>query len=215
MRSGDNIHKILSQALTSINIEPEDRLIDSFFIYLNELIKWNKAYNLTSIIDPVEIIYKHFIDSLLYDSFLTDKEINLCDVGTGAGFPGIPLKMLRYNLNLTLIEPSRKRCAFLHNIKTKLKLTDIEIIHDRVENIRGRVFDVIVSRALFKIPELIEKSEHILKNNGYFVISKGTKGTEELNLIDKNYIYKTKKIEIVGMSRLLIKVQRYPKDFTT
>ncbi|MCX8028043.1 MAG: 16S rRNA (guanine(527)-N(7))-methyltransferase RsmG [Thermodesulfovibrionales bacterium] len=207
MQSDTNISEIISKALTSIGINPDVRLIDTFIIYLKELLRWNKAYNLTSITEPKEIIYKHFIDSLLYDYFLEDKSSSICDIGTGAGFPGIPLKILNNGLKLTLIEPSRKRCAFLLDLKKRLKLTDLEIIQDRIENVRDRKFDVVVSRALFKLQELIDKAKALLKDNGYFIISKGIRGRDELDLLDKDVHYDTKEFEIDGMSRLLIRIK--------
>ncbi|MFQ3573373.1 MAG: 16S rRNA (guanine(527)-N(7))-methyltransferase RsmG [Thermodesulfovibrionales bacterium] len=202
-----DISETLKKALLGINIKPDERLTSAFTIYLKELLRWNKTYNLTAITEPKEIVYKHFIDSLLYDIFIDQKDAVLCDIGSGAGFPGIPLKIFRKDLKVTLIEPSRKKTAFLTDIRTRLGLSDIEIIQDRAENIRDRTFDIVVSRALFKIPDLIKSSEKILRHDGYIIVSKGTKGEDELRLINDTYLYETKSLEIEGIKRLLIRIR--------
>ncbi|MEW6215889.1 MAG: 16S rRNA (guanine(527)-N(7))-methyltransferase RsmG, partial [Nitrospirota bacterium] len=95
---------------------PEMEQLSAFMTYLSELKRWNKAYNLTSLSKDEDIIIKHFLDSLLYLKAIPDGEIKIADVGSGAGFPGIPLKIIRPEIEMYLIEPSRKKSAFLRHI---------------------------------------------------------------------------------------------------
>jgi 16S rRNA (guanine527-N7)-methyltransferase len=156
---------------------------DAFMIFLSELKKWNKAYNLTALITDKDIIIKHFLDSILYLRALPEGRLRIADAGSGAGFPGIPLKIMRPDLNITLIESSRKKAIFLRHIIRLLKLTGIRVVEDRIENLEEKYkksFDIVVSRATFKIKELIQEASPYLKENGLLVLSKGPKAKEEL-----------------------------------
>jgi len=166
-----------------------------FLLYLAELKKWNKAYNLTSIEDEREIIVKHFLDSLLYLWFVPDKPLSLADVGSGGGFPGIPISIIRNDLKISLIEPSWKKCAFLKNIKRKLNLNHIEVFQTKVEDIEN-TYDIIVSRALWKIEDLIKNTSHILRDDGFFIISKSIKFKEELSQLPKDYKIEIKEFDL-------------------
>lgn len=158
-------------------ISSEDK-IDKFIFYLQELKRWNKAYSLTSIEDEREIIVKHFIDSLFYLSFISQKAV-VADVGSGAGFPGVPLAIANPELTVILIEPSWKKVAFLKNLKIKLKLNNIEILQAKAEEIH-RKFDIVVSRALWSIKDFVENCSHLVKEEGFFLVSKSKKIEEEL-----------------------------------
>ena len=136
----------------AIHLSPEQ--LDQFDIYLEQLKVWNRSINLTSITDDVEIVIKHFIDSL---AGLTAEEMpigaRLLDVGTGAGFPGIPLKIARNDLSVTLIEPVQKKVSFLYSLVGQLQLKDVRIFYGTFENFH-RVsgsdvkFDYVTARAL-------------------------------------------------------------------
>lgn len=154
-------------------------LIDKFIIYLRELQKWNKAYNLTSIEDEREIVLKHFIDSILYLYYIPERPLNIADVGSGAGFPGVPIAIIRPYLKISLIEYSWKKCAFLRNIKRRLELNNIEIIQSKAEEVNEK-FDIVISRALWSIKDFIKNCSHLLKEEGYFLVSKSLKLQEEL-----------------------------------
>lgn len=161
-------------------------LIAKFILYLREIQKWNKAYNLTSIEDEREIVIKHFIDSLLYLYYIPEKPLKIADVGSGAGFPGVPIALVRPSLKVFLIEPSWKKCAFLKNIKRKLKLNNVEIIQSKVEDISEK-FDIILSRALWSIKDFIKNCLHLLKEDGYFLVSKSMKLEEEIKELPSQF----------------------------
>ena len=180
--------ELLIKGLLSLEIGPSDFIVNSFVTYLHELKKWNKAYNLTALTKNEDIIIKHFIDSLLYLKAIPEINSSLvtphpslfvCDIGSGAGFPGAALAIVRPDLNITLIEPSRKKAAFLRNLKRTLSLNNVEVMESRVEDVTDRQFDIALTRALFSISDIIKKAGHVLKGNGLFVLSKGPKLEEE------------------------------------
>ncbi len=155
--------------------------IDAFKKYYNFLVSENEKYNLTSITLEKEVYIKHFLDSLALENIMDLNAISLCDVGSGAGFPSIPLKIMYPNIKLTIIEPTLKRCKFLEMLVEILELKDVEIINDRAENIKGRSFDVVSARAVSNLSILLELCIPLVKVNGFFVAYKGSNFQEELN----------------------------------
>lgn len=154
-----------------------------FDLYLKELLAWNKKFNLTAITDPEEIRIKHFEDSLsiLQTIQLTDQTI--IDVGAGAGFPGIPLKILCPKIRLTLLEATKKKVEFLKHIVSTLNLQDVKIIWGRAEEIakdKRESFDIAVSRAVAKLNVLCEYSLPFVKLGGIFAAYKEEKIKEEI-----------------------------------
>ena len=115
--------ELLRDGIIELGFTPSKEQINAFMIYLSELKKWNKAYNLTGLEKDEDIIIKHFLDSLLYLKAIPNGEIRIADIGSGAGFPGIPIKILRPEIEMFLIEPSRKKSAFL---KSYYPTTQIE-----------------------------------------------------------------------------------------
>jgi 16S rRNA (guanine527-N7)-methyltransferase len=178
--------------------------------YLSELKKWNKAYNLTGLKEDKDIIIKHFFDSLLYLKALPDGEIKVADIGTGAGFPGIPIKIIRPEIDIYLIEPSRKKSAFLRHIIRQLRLKKTEVIEKRIEEIRlnqelAELVDVAVTRALFSIKDFMKKASHIVKEGGILILNKGPKVDEELNkLKDVKYKFLPVNLPFSDIKRYLI-----------
>ena len=156
---------------------------EKFDLYYDFLIEENKKYNLTAITDKEEVYIKHFIDSLLMDKvFDLSKEIKICDVGSGAGFPGIPLKICYPNIDLTIIEPTKKRTNFLQMLCDKLDIK-VNIINDRVENVANELeeeFDIVTARAVASTNTLLELLVKICKVNGNLILYKGDKAFEEL-----------------------------------
>jgi 16S rRNA (guanine527-N7)-methyltransferase len=198
----------------SSNQKKIEELANKFTLYLTELKKWNKAYNLTSIEDERQIIVKHFIDSILYLSFIPQKPLKIADIGTGAGFPGVPIALANPLLKIVLIEPSWKKCAFLKNIKIKLKIENIEIIKAKAEEIHNG-FDIVISRALWSIKDFIKNCEPLLKKDGYFLISKSLKFEEEIKELPKAYKAEIKEFELPdinpsqrGGKRYIIKIEK-------
>ena len=155
-----------------------------FFNYMNLLLEWNEKINLTAITEEKEVIVKHFVDSLTISKYIPEGA-SLIDVGTGAGFPGIPLKIIRDDLKITLLDSLQKRINFLDVVIKELKLKNIETIHARVEefgkNSKYREsFEVATSRAVANLSTLTEYLLPLVKLRGIAICMKGSSVEEEL-----------------------------------
>ncbi|GLC30462.1 16S rRNA (guanine(527)-N(7))-methyltransferase RsmG [Clostridium omnivorum] len=160
---------------------------DKFIIYKDMIKEWNEKVNLTAITEDEEIIKKHFIDSIKSYRFEPLNNCrNLIDIGTGAGFPGIPLKIMRPDLEVVLLDSLNKRVNFLNEVINRLGLIGIKAIHGRAEdfareNNYRENFDVAISRAVANMSVLSELCIPFVKNGGYFVAMKGPSVDEEIN----------------------------------
>lgn len=172
--------ELFIKGLDMLRISYTEEQLEAFSLLLAELKKWNRAYNLTGLQTDRDIVIKHFLDSLLFHKVLAADVRTVADIGSGAGFPGIPMKIMRPELGMTLVEPSQKKTQFLAHIQRALRLDGLRIINIRVEDVHGERFDAAVTRALFSIHEFINKAERILKKNGVLILSKGPKVDEEL-----------------------------------
>lgn len=160
--------------------------IDPCVFYLEEILLWNKTHGLTAIVEPQEMAIKHMADSLSIHAFVTGE--HLADVGSGAGFPGIPLALLFPEKHITLIESQNKKAAFLRHIKRMLKLKNVDVIQQRVENIQPeRRFDGIITRAFSSLQTMLQLTKHLCSDTGYFLAMKGVLPTEELAEIAEDY----------------------------
>lgn len=174
----------LKKECEKMQIDIKESQIEKFYIYMNLLLEWNQKINLTAITNCDEIIIKHFIDSLTVCKYLK-KESSVVDVGTGAGFPGIPIKIVREDLNIILVDSLNKRIRFLEEIIKKLELENIKAIHSRAEefgrNIKYREkFDYATSRAVANLSTLSEYLIPLVKIKGKVISMKGSTIDEEL-----------------------------------
>ena len=156
---------------------------EKFAIYSDFLLTENMKYNLTSIIDSKEVMIKHFEDSIAMHNFINLNEIStLCDVGSGAGFPAIPLKICYPHLNVTIIEPTLKRIKFLEQLIQKLDLKNVTLINARAEDVSNlyiEKFDIITARAVASTSILLELLVKMVKVNSKIILYKGDHGQEE------------------------------------
>ncbi len=171
---------ILINGLSELGFEATEAELVQFDIYLSELKRWSKAYSLTSLRTDRDIIVKHFLDSALYLKAIPAEVQSIADVGAGAGFPGVVLKILRPGLQVILIEPALKKDTYLRNLISKLKLEGISTLHARVEDVDDLEVGAACTRALFSVKEFVEQAGHIVRPGGLFILSKGPKGKEEL-----------------------------------
>jgi 16S rRNA (guanine527-N7)-methyltransferase len=176
--------KILNEYLKEINIKLDTNQIEQFYKYMQMLIEWNQKINLTAITKPDEIILKHFVDSLTIEKYIGDKK-TIVDVGTGAGFPAIPLKIYRKDLKIVLVDSLNKRINFLNEVIKELNLENIETIHSRAEefgqNKKYREsFDIATSRAVANLATLSEYLIPLVNKNGKCICMKGQEIEEEL-----------------------------------
>lgn len=178
-----NFYKKMAEESEKIGIKLPDEQLNEFYEYMQLLLEWNEKMNLTAITEPEEVIKKHFVDSITIKKYIKEESI-LIDVGTGAGFPGIPLKIVDKSIKLTLLDSLNKRINFLNEIIEKLNLKETKTIHSRAEeyakNEVRESYDVAVSRAVADLPILLEYLMPYVKLNGICICMKGPKAQEEL-----------------------------------
>ncbi|TDT50491.1 16S rRNA (guanine(527)-N(7))-methyltransferase RsmG [Fonticella tunisiensis] len=183
-----DIRDLLIDGARKYNIDIDDEKIEKLIAYKKILVEWNKRINLTSIIDDEGIAKKHFIDSMsLFKSGKIDDNSTLIDVGTGAGFPGIVVKIMNPDLKVVLLDSLNKRINFLNEVISQLGLKDIETIHGRAEDIARRdgyreSFDIATARAVANMTVLSEYCLPFVKVGGYFIAMKGPSAEEEVNM---------------------------------
>lgn len=217
--------------LTKLNINPTAKELNALEIYKDLLIEYNKKFNLTAITQEEDIYLKHFYDSLTLTKSLNLKEnLNILDIGTGAGFPGLVLKIFFPNLQITLIDSNNKKISFLNLVIKELDLSNITCICTRAENLPKEYleyFDVVTSRAVSEIRILLELSLPFLKVNGYFIPMKSDYQSELENANKTLKILNSKVLEIIefklpneNSKRTLIKIQKqksissiYPRTY--
>lgn len=169
----------------SCNIGVDDMAIDLTVEFASELISWNKKINLTAITDPVEVVEKHIIDSLIPGKFIP-AHTSVIDLGTGGGFPGIPLKMFMPSLSISLIDSSRKKINFLKYVIRILKLKNISAQQYRVEELSDHPdfagqFDVVISRAFTSLKKFFLLATPLIKPDGIIIAMKGKEAQKEFN----------------------------------
>lgn len=163
----------------------DDKVLKSLYIYYEMLFETSKVINLTTIIELEEAYIKHFYDSLLLSKVVDlNANIKLADIGTGAGFPGLVLKIVYPNLKVTLIEPITKRCKFLQSVIDRLELKDIYVVNERAENAikeMRETFDIVTARAVSSLNVLVEICVPFVKIDGLFIALKGASYQDEID----------------------------------
>ena len=165
--------------------------IKQFQLYFKTLIEWNQNINLTGLTDKEDVYLKHFFDSIT-PAFYYDfsSKVQICDVGAGAGFPSIPLKICFPQLKVTIVDSLKKRIGFLNELASILELKDVEFHHDRAEHFGKNKqiresFDVVTARAVARMSVLSELCIPLVKTNGVFIAMKGSKAEEEISVSKK------------------------------
>ena len=212
-----------------LGIEIPDDAMQKLKKYYELLIEWNKKINLTAITNEEDVYLKHFYDSLTLIKVIDlNKEETLCDIGTGAGFPGIVLKIFYPHLKLTLIDALNKRINFLNKVCEELNLKDVTLIHARAEEYAKTnrdKFDVVTARAVAPLNILLEYSLPILKKDKYFIALKGNENTKEslnaLKILNSKIVKEERfLLPIEESTRTIIKIQKngiisgkYPRKY--
>ena len=203
---------LLKTGLNKLNIELSDDKIELLLAYHALLVKWNKAYNLTAVRDPEEMIRRHLLDSLSILPHITGDRI--LDVGTGPGLPGIPLAICFPEKNLTLLDSNGKKTRFLTQAKIELKLDNMTPVQSRIESFETEPFDAITSRAFATLKDMVDGSIHLLKDEGYFYAMKGLYPTEEIGELDnRTTVVDCFALHVPGeeAERHLVKIQKSDK----
>lgn len=214
--------ELLKSGAASIGVTLNEKQITQFIKYYEILVEWNSFMNLTGITEYEEVVQKHFVDSLaLCKSIDISKVNNLIDIGTGAGFPGVPLKIAYPHLKVTLLDSLQKRIKFLNEVVSQLELEGVETIHGRAEDfakpsMKRETYDVCVSRAVANLASLSEYCLPYVNLGGYFIPYKSGKVEEELEESKKAVFLLGGKIEEEvkfslpdsDISRSLIKIKK-------
>lgn len=180
----EKFKSILVEKAKLIGIEVIESQAEKFYRYMSLLLEWNEKMNLTAITDPMEVIIKHFIDSITISKEIENGK-KVIDIGTGAGFPGIPLKIIRPDISVTLLDSLNKRITFLNEVIEALELENIEAIHGRIEEL-GRnkkyreIYDYATSRAVANLAVLSEYMLPMIKVGGKCICMKGANVEEEI-----------------------------------
>lgn len=175
----------LQQSARHLGVELDEKQLALFDVYQKELLKWNEKTNLISEKTTGDILNRHFLDSLTAAGFITTPNARIVDIGSGAGFPGIPLKIFLPSIQLHLLESNRKKVSFLKQVTRLLKLENTFIIHDRTENITRtdawrEKFEIVISRAAFKLSDLLPLGQYFLVPEGLLITLKGQDVSVEL-----------------------------------
>ena len=177
----------LKEKLNKINIEINDNQVQKFYEYMNLLLEWNEKINLTAITEPDEVILKHFVDSATILKYIKN-DMKIVDVGTGAGFPGIPLNIIDANSKYTLVDSLNKRINFLNEIINKVHLENISTVHSRIEDFAKNSkesYDIATSRAVASLNVLLEYLLPLVKVGGMCICMKGSNVKEEIESSNK------------------------------
>lgn len=196
------LDRLLSQANIQITDHQKQQLLD----FVRLLDKWNKAYNLTSVRDPEDMLVKHIMDSLVVSPYLEGSQF--IDVGTGPGLPGIPLAIINPDKQFTLLDSLGKRITFIKNAVRELKLGNVTPVLSRVEEFQEQQFDGVLSRAFASLNDMVNWCYNLPNANGRFYALKGQYQTEEVAEITKPIevldVFKLEVPELVGERHLVV-----------
>lgn len=174
----DIFFKKLENKANKININLNKEQLEKCYLFMNLLLEWNEKMNLTAIIEPEDIILKHFIDSFTIEKYIKNTK-KIIDVGTGAGFPGIPISILQKDINITLLDSLNKRIMFLEDVIQKLQLNKVQAVHARAEEfaknkLEREQYDISTSRAVAPLNILLEYLLPLIKVGGKCICMKGS-----------------------------------------
>ena len=197
----------LTHLLTQANIRINDHQIQLLIDFVNLLNKWNKAYNLTSVRDPQEMLVKHILDSLVVSPYLQGNRF--IDVGTGPGLPGLPLAIINPDKQVVLLDSLGKRISFIRNAIRELGISNVTPVLSRVEEYQQEEkFDGVLSRAFASLKDMTDWCHHLPKENGYFYALKGVYQEDEVQALDEKYrvqqVIELHVPELVGERHLIV-----------
>lgn len=201
----EDLQAMLAKTELVIPVEQQNKLIQ----LVELLVKWNKAYNLTSVRDPKQMLVKHIMDSIVVSPHL--KGQRLIDVGTGPGLPGLPLAILNPDKQFVLLDSLGKRLRFIRQAVLELGLTNVEFVQSRVEEYQPEEkFDVVLSRAFASLEDMLFWCKHLPNETGHFLALKGQFPKQEINTLDKQFNFVesiTLQVPNLEGERCLVKVE--------
>ena len=178
----------LVRGAQALGVELSEGQQQQLLVYLALLIKWNKAYNLTAVRDPDEMVSRHLLDSLSVVSFVAESGQTWLDVGSGGGMPGVPLAIMFPDRSFTLLDSNGKKTRFLTQVKLELKLANLEVVHSRVEQFQpAEAFDGITSRAFSSLEDFANWTRHLGNTQTRWLAMKGVQPDDELQRLPADF----------------------------
>lgn len=203
----DSLLTRLNAGLVDLSLTLSEPQITRLLAFIKLIEKWNKAYNLTAVREPLEMVDLHLLDSLAILPHLHGSRI--ADIGTGAGIPGIPLAICRPDCQFTLVDSNSKKTRFVQQAVLELKLSNVEVVHSRVEQLRPAVpFDAVLTRAFASLPDIVRLTGHLLAENGVLLAMKGQMPSEELTGIAADCRIIALQVPGIDAERCLIRIER-------
>ena len=202
-----NAEEILRQGIGQLGLNDSNNIISKLLIYIDILLKWNKAFNLTALRDEKTVVINHLLDSLSVAHLIQENDI--LDVGSGAGLPGIVLALYDPKKQITLVDKVGKKAAFMRQVCIELDIKNVDVIHCRVEDMdHNKKFDAIVARAFSEMDLLINLTKNIIKKNGYWYGMKSKKLMDEIIVKRKEFLEIHQiKVPFLEADRYLIKLK--------
>jgi len=210
--ASENNNHVFNQGAKELGLDLPEPIQIQLLRYLDLIIKWNKAYNLTAIREPLDMIRLHLLDSLAIAEtvaqFIPNNSVSvrMIDVGTGAGLPGVVLAVLNPNIEMSLLDTNGKKCRFLNQVKIELGLKNMTVVNHRVETYQpDQPFQVVLSRAFATLKDMTDNAQHLLSDDGRFLAMKGRYPEQELEELDQRFSFeKAYPLNIPGLD-----VERY------
>jgi len=205
------LHTLLADGIGEMGLHVSPAQQEQLMDYLTLMAKWNAVYNLTSLRDPVQMVTHHLLDSLAAVPAFQDA-VNVLDVGSGGGLPGIVLAIVRPDMKVSMIDTVHKKTAFLNQVKAELDLTNVSVYTMRVEQLQvSQPFDVITSRAFADLSDFVNWSSHLLAGQGRYIALKGTAPKDEQERVPAEWrVTKVEPLQVpkLGAERHLVHIAR-------
>lgn len=203
----DNCREKLNQGLSALSLPLAEPEVEAMLKFINLINKWNKAYNLTAVRDPLEMVDLHLLDSLAILPHV--KSPRLADIGTGAGLPGIPLAICLPDCHFTLVDSNSKKTRFVQQAVLELQLKNVEVVHSRVELFKPQhLFSTVISRAFANMGDIVNLTGHLLAEDGLLLAMKGQIPEQELAELSLDYTVIPLNVPGIDAERCLICMEK-------
>ena len=197
----------LEQGLNALSLDIGGERTDALMRFINLIAKWNKAYNLTAVRDPLEMVSLHILDSLAILPYLQAPRV--ADIGTGAGLPGIPLAVCLPDWHFTLVDSNSKKTRFVQQAVLELKLKNVEVVHSRVELLQPEeLFSTVICRAFASMNDILQLTGHLLAEDGLLLAMKGQQPEQELIDLAETYSVIPLTVPGIAAERCLIRLEK-------
>lgn len=202
-----NCRETLVQGLAALDLTISEVQCGQLLSFIQLITKWNKAYNLTAVREPLDMVNLHLLDSLAILPHV--KPARVADIGTGAGLPGIPLAIAMPECHFTLVDSNSKKTRFVQQAVLELKLKNVEVLHSRVESLQPEApFSTVISRAFASMNDILRLTNHLLAGDGVLLAMKGQVPEQELAQLNSNYTVIPLKVPGIDAERCLICMEK-------